>query len=118
MAEASPAEGHKRSSLAIIFVTVFIDLLGFAIVLPLLPRYAQHFQASASTLGMLMASFSAMQFVFSPIWGRVSDRVGRRPILIMGLAGSMVSYAIFGLASSLPPSGRMLGLAPLTWLFI
>jgi MFS transporter, DHA1 family, tetracycline resistance protein len=118
MDEVSPAAtGHKRSSLAIIFVTVFIDLLGFAIVLPLLPRYAQYFQASASTLGMLMASFSAMQFIFSPIWGRVSDRVGRRPILIMGLAGSMVSYAIFGLASSLPPGGRMLGLAPLTWLF-
>jgi len=89
MDEVSPAAtGHKRSSLAIIFVTVFIDLLGFAIVLPLLPRYAQYFQASASTLGMLMASFSAMQFIFSPIWGRVSDRVGRRPILIMGLAGS------------------------------
>jgi MFS transporter, DHA1 family, tetracycline resistance protein len=118
MAEASPAEGHKRSSLAIIFVTVFIDLLGFAIVLPLLPRYAQHFQAGPSTLGMLMASFSAMQFIFSPIWGRVSDRVGRRPILIMGLAGSMVSYAIFGLASSLSPGGRLLGLSPLAWLFI
>jgi DHA1 family tetracycline resistance protein-like MFS transporter len=116
--DETSAGGHKRSSLAIIFVTVFIDLLGFAIVLPLLPRYAEHFQASAGTLGMLMASFSAMQFIFSPIWGRVSDRVGRRPILIMGLAGSMVSYALFGLASSFEPSGRLLGLAPLTWLFI
>jgi MFS transporter, DHA1 family, tetracycline resistance protein len=118
MDEASPGAGHKRSSLAIIFVTVFIDLLGFAIVLPLLPRYAQHFNAGPSTLGMLMASFSAMQFIFSPIWGRVSDRVGRRPILIMGLAGSMGSYALFGLASSLAPTDHLLGLAPLTWLFI
>jgi MFS family permease len=112
------AAGHKRSSLAIIFVTVFIDLLGFAIVLPLLPRYARHFEASASALGMLMASFSAMQFIFSPIWGRISDRVGRRPILIMGLAGSTVSYALFGLASSLDPTARLAGLSPLTWLFI
>jgi MFS family permease len=69
-------------------------------------------------LGLLMASFSAMQFIFSPIWGRVSDHVGRRPILILGLAGSTVSYAVFGLASSLSPTARLAGLTPLTWLFI
>jgi MFS family permease len=118
MAEASPAEGHKRSSLAIIFVTVFIDLLGFAIVLPLLPRYGEYFHADGAVLGLLMASFSAMQFIFSPIWGRVSDHVGRRPILILGLAGSTASYAVFGIASSLEASSKMLGLAPLTWLFL
>jgi MFS family permease len=72
----------------VIFVTVFIDLLGFGIVLPILPRYAEHFHVSKMTLGLLMASFSAMQFLFAPIWGRISDRVGRRPILILGLAGS------------------------------
>src|SRR6202035_4487658 len=59
-----------------------------------------------------------MQFIFSPIWGRVSDRVGRRPILILGLAGSTVSYALFGLASSLGPTERFLGLSPLAWLFL
>jgi MFS family permease len=116
--DETSAAGHKRSSLAIIFVTVFIDLLGFAIVLPLLPRYGEYFDANGAVLGMLMASFSAMQFIFSPIWGRVSDRVGRRPILILGLAGSTVSYALFGLASSLGPNDRFLGLSPLAWLFI
>jgi len=118
MDEANAATGHNRHSLAIVFVTVFIDLLGFAIVLPLLPRYGEYFHADGALLGLLMASFSAMQFIFSPIWGRVSDHVGRRPILILGLAGSTASYAVFGFASSLEASSRMLGLAPLTWLFI
>ncbi len=108
----------SKRSLGIIFVTVFIDLLGFGIVLPLLPRYGEYFHAEGPILGLLMASFSAMQFIFSPIWGRVSDIVGRRPILILGLAGSTASYALFGLASSYPPTARLFGLSPLTWLFI
>ena len=78
----------SRSPLLIIFVTVFIDLLGFGIVLPQLPRYAEDFKATDDMLGLLMSSFSAMQFLFAPLWGRVSDRVGRRPILILGLGGS------------------------------
>lgn len=108
----------SRTPLLIIFVTVFIDLLGFGIVLPLLPRYAKHFQADGLTLGLLMASFSAMQFLFAPLWGRVSDRVGRRPILVLGLAGSTVFYALFGYATSLGADGNMLGLGVLPWLFI
>jgi MFS transporter, DHA1 family, tetracycline resistance protein len=114
----SDRPASKRSALGIVFVTVFIDLLGFGIVLPLLPRYGEYFHAEGPVLGLLMASFSAMQFIFSPIWGRVSDRVGRRPILILGLAGSTASYAVFGLASSLSPDARLVGLSPLTWLFI
>ncbi len=102
----------------IIFVTVFIDLLGFGIVLPLLPRYAKHFEADGLTLGLLMASFSAMQFLFAPLWGRVSDRVGRRPILMLGLAGSTVFYGLFGFASSLGADEMMLGLSALSWLFV
>ena len=73
----------KRTPLLIIFVTVFIDLLGFGIVLPLLPRYATAFDATKAELGMLMASFSAMQFLFAPLWGRLSDRIGRRPVLLV-----------------------------------
>jgi DHA1 family tetracycline resistance protein-like MFS transporter len=111
------ARSHK-AGLLIIFVTVFIDLLGFGIVLPLLPRYGKHFEAGGWTLGLLMASFSAMQFIFAPIWGRVSDRVGRRPILILGLAGSTLFYALFGFATSLGNEGMFLGLGALTWLFI
>lgn len=108
----------RRAPLLIIFITVFIDLLGFGIVLPLLPRYAKHFQADGLTLGLLMASFSAMQFLFAPLWGRVSDRVGRRPILMLGLAGSTVFYALFGYATSLGSAGQLFGLGVLPWLFI
>jgi MFS family permease len=102
----------------VIFVTVFIDLLGFGIVLPILPRYAEHFHVSKMTLGLLMASFSAMQFLFAPIWGRISDRVGRRPILILGLAGSAFFYTLFGYATSLGAGGELLGLSIVPWLFI
>lgn len=113
-----PPQTTARAPLLIIFVTVFIDLLGFGIVLPLLPRYGEHFGAGGFMLGLLMAAFSAMQFVFAPVWGRVSDRVGRRPILILGLAGSTASYALFGVATGLGQGGVMLGLGALAWLFI
>jgi MFS family permease len=111
--------GH-RSALVIVFIVVFIDLLGFGIVLPLLPLYGEEFiaplvggdpQSSAHKavagllLGLLMASFSLMQFIFSPIWGRISDRVGRRPILLMGLTGSVLFYALFGFASLVKSAG-------------
>lgn len=90
-----------RGSLIVVFLVVFIDLLGFGMVLPLLPIYGKLFAASSSglTIGLLMSSFSAMQFVFSPLWGRLSDRIGRRPVLLVGLAGSVVFYALFGVAT-------------------
>ncbi len=223
---ASPS---SRKPLLLIFVTVFIDLLGFGIVLPLLPRYGEHFlpveiQAAASTgilsaapsaapgyvaaalsliaflyglcvlpeslrpgetlkrranlfnisaglravtrgshalilsaiflttfafaqfestlslltkhlggtvadeaardwrrgaiLGCLMASFSAMQFLFAPLWGRLSDRIGRRPVLLVGLAGSTISYFLFALVTQWGNRGPILGLSPLVWLFV
>lgn len=87
--------------LIIVFVTVFIDLLGFGIIIPLLPFYAETFGATGFTIGLLATSFSLMQFIFAPIWGRVSDRIGRRPIILLGLLGSCLSYLGFGLASTL-----------------
>ncbi|HYB96568.1 MAG TPA: MFS transporter [Vicinamibacterales bacterium] len=90
------------SPLVIIFVTVFIDLLGFGIIIPLLPFYAESFGASALTIGLLGTSFSLMQFLFSPIWGRWSDKVGRKPIILVGLMGSCLSYLGLALAGSLP----------------
>jgi DHA1 family tetracycline resistance protein-like MFS transporter len=101
----------RKSSLLVIFLTVFIDLLGFGMVLPLLPIYGQQFARQfnlAETsddvgllIGLLMSSFSLMQFLFAPIWGRLSDRIGRRPVLMIGLAGSVVFYTIFGIATAM-----------------
>jgi DHA1 family tetracycline resistance protein-like MFS transporter len=108
----------SRSSLLIVFLVVFIDLLGFGIVLPLLPRYGDYFQADRWTLGLLMAAFSAMQFVFAPIWGRVSDRIGRRPVLLLGLAGSVVFYGLFGVVSGMTPDAHWLGAGPIAWLMV
>ena len=89
------------SPLVVIFITVFIDLLGFGIIIPLLPFYAESFGASAFAIGLLGTSFSLMQFLFSPIWGRWSDRIGRKPIILVGLLGSCLSYVTMALAGSL-----------------
>lgn len=91
----------RKSPLAILFVTVFLDLLGFGMVLPLLPYYAVRFGADAFMVGGLLAVYSLAQLVCSPIWGGLSDRVGRRPVLIASLFASAVSQLAFGLAGSL-----------------
>jgi DHA1 family tetracycline resistance protein-like MFS transporter len=111
MAAATLPDEPRRGSLLVIFLTVFIDLLGFAMVLPLVPIYAQQFSTDEGgwTIGLLMSSFSMMQFLFAPLWGRLSDRIGRRPVLIIGLLGSTIFYTLFGLASAWHS---------LTWLFI
>jgi MFS family permease len=106
---SNPSSAPRKSSLLVIFLAVFIDLLGFGMVLPLLPLYANEFAIVLGIdahspqmgwlLGALMASFSAMQFLFAPLWGRLSDRIGRRPVLLVGLAGSATCYALFGLAT-------------------
>jgi MFS transporter, DHA1 family, tetracycline resistance protein len=92
----------NASPVIIVFFTVFIDLLGFGIIIPLLPFYAESFGATAFTVGMLSTSFSAMQFIFAPIWGRLSDRVGRRPVILIGLFGSFLSYLAFASVTTLP----------------
>ncbi len=89
---------NRKPSILVIFLTVFIDLIGFGIVLPLLPIFAKNFDASGFTIGCLMAVYSTMQFLFAPIWGRWSDRIGRRPILLISTMGAAISYAIFGIA--------------------
>jgi MFS family permease len=90
----------KRGALGVLFLTVFIDLLGFGIVLPLLPRYADDMRASGGEIGLLFASFSGMQFLFAPLWGRLSDRFGRRPLIMLGLCGSTASYLLFAFADT------------------
>ncbi|MGH7701892.1 MAG: MFS transporter [Gemmatimonadales bacterium] len=97
---ASPHPGDAtRTATLVVFVAVFIDLIGFGIVLPLLPSYAARLQASDARIGMLVASFSLMQFLLAPWWGRLSDRIGRRPVILTGLAGSAVSYLLFAVAT-------------------
>src|SRR5674476_318445 len=89
----------RRPSVLVIFLTVFIDLIGFGIIVPLIPSYSEHFGAHGVVIGVIFASYSAMQFIFSPIWGRLSDRHGRRPILLISTAGAAVSYVLFALGS-------------------
>ncbi len=87
--------------LPILFVTVFIDLVGFGIIVPFLAYYVESFGARAVVVGLLMSSYSLAQFVFAPMWGRISDRVGRRPILLVGLLGSVAGFTLFALAGTL-----------------
>ncbi len=103
----------RRSGLVVVFATVCVDLLGFGLVMPLLPLYGKALLADRPadqagwTLALLMISFSAMQFLFAPLWGRVSDRVGRRPVLLASLAASTVFYAMFGVAALQQSLGAM-----------
>jgi len=90
-----------RTRLAILFLTVFVDLVGFGIILPLLPLYADRFGASGTMIGVLVLSYSAAQLFMAPVWGKLSDRFGRRPILIIGLIGSAISYLVFAFAGSI-----------------
>ncbi len=92
----------KNKALIPIAIVVFVDLLGFSIILPLLPYYASTFHASAETIGYLVASYSICQFFAGPILGGMSDRFGRRPLLIYSQLGSMAGFILLGVANSLP----------------
>ncbi len=118
----------NRSAMMIVFLVVFIDLLGFGIVLPLLPRIAKsnltHLIAATepktigAVTGLLMSSFSLMQFLFAPGWGRLSDRIGRRPILLIGLFGSVIFYGVLGVAASLFPDDYSSALLAMMLFFV
>jgi DHA1 family tetracycline resistance protein-like MFS transporter len=105
--ESTPTSGQEEKfftkPIAIIFITVFIDLIGFGIVIPALPFYVEGelFRATPFEIGMLFASYSAMQFVFAPILGGLSDKYGRRPILFFSLLGSSIGYLFIGFATAL-----------------
>jgi len=91
----------SKLPLLLIFLTVFIDLIGFGIVIPLMPLFAEKYGADGLTIGLLLASYSLMQFLFTPFWGRLSDNIGRRPVLLISLAASAIGYLIWGLSTSL-----------------
>jgi DHA1 family tetracycline resistance protein-like MFS transporter len=101
--QAGNADKFFTTPLIIIFITVFIDLIGFGMVIPILPYYAETppFNATPFEIGMLFSVYSWMQFFFSPLLGRLSDRYGRRPILFFSLMGSAVGYFLVGFAGTL-----------------
>ncbi|HXE57038.1 MAG TPA: MFS transporter [Gemmatimonadales bacterium] len=94
----SPRDQFRR--LAVLIAANCVDMIGFAIVLPLLPFYALRLEASPEMVGAIMAAFSIAQLLAAPVWGRVSDRYGRRPALLIGLSASAVAYVVFAVADS------------------
>ena len=91
----------KRSPLVILLLTVLLDLIGFGIVLPLLPTYAKFLHASPFMIGLIAAIFSIMQFIFSPLWGKLSDKIGRRPVMLISIFITALSYLVFSQASTI-----------------
>ncbi len=105
----------RKPSLLVIFLSVFIDLVGFGIVLPLLPGFAEDdfrpgFSATGLIIGCIIGSFSAMQFFFAPAWGRLSDRIGRRPVMLISNLGAAGSYVLFALAAGMGGTTGLIGL--------
>ncbi len=94
-------ETTNRRAIAILFLTMFIVMVGFGVIMPILPFYAENMGASATDLGLLFATYSIIQFFLAPVWGRASDRLGRKPVILVGLVGFSISFLIFGLATSL-----------------
>lgn len=99
--DAERRENFFLTPLGIVFTTVVIDLIGFGIVVPILPLWAEDLGASATVIGFLAASYSAMQFIFAPLLGHLSDRYGRRPVILISLLGSAVSSFMIGFAGSI-----------------
>ena len=95
----SPTE--REAAKRVVLLTVLLDILGFGIVIPQLGIYAAQFGASASAVGWLASIYSAMQFLFSPFWGKLSDRIGRRPVLLWSVLGTAISYFMFAWSNSL-----------------
>ncbi len=91
----------RKSSLLVLFLTVFIDLIGFGMVIPFLPFYAREYGASGTMVGAVVGIYSIMQFFFAPVWGRLSDRSGRRPVILISLTASCTGYFLFGIAHGL-----------------
>lgn len=86
------------AAMRLIFITLFLDLLGFGIALPQMPFYAKMCGVGGTLIGLITGTYSLLQFLMAPVWGRFSDRHGRRPVILIGLAGAGVAYAIFGAA--------------------
>ena len=108
---AAMPDAKPRSPLFVLFSVVIVDLIGFGIVIPVLPFYAESLGASAAVLGLMLSAYAAMQFLFAPFWGRLSDRIGRRPVMLVTIAGTSGALVLLGLADSLVAifAARLLG---------
>src|SRR5213079_660685 len=91
----------RKAPLLVLFLTVFIDLVGFGMVIPFLSFYAREYGARGVTVGAVVGIYSIMQFFFAPVWGRLSDRIGRRPVILISLTASCTGYFLFGIAHGL-----------------
>lgn len=83
---------ESKKSLPILFIVMFLVMVGFGIIIPVLPFYAENIGASPTELGLLMAVYSIMQLLFAPMWGRLSDRIGRKPVIMIGILGLSISF--------------------------
>ncbi len=92
---------QSKSALPILFVVMFLVMVGFGIIIPVLPFYAEEIGANPTELGMLMAVYSLMQLIFAPMWGQVSDRIGRKPVMMIGITGLGLSFLIQALSTEL-----------------
>lgn len=89
---------RRKAAVRILFITIFLDLLGFGIMIPQAPYFATKCGLGGTMIGIIGGSYSLLQLVMSPVWGKVSDRIGRRPVILIGLIGSGLSYLVFGAA--------------------
>lgn len=94
-------DAHLAAAKRVVLLTVFLDILGFGIIIPQISLYAAQYSAAPWQIGLLTSSYSAMQFLFAPFWGRLSDRIGRRPILVWSIFGTALGYLVFAYAGSL-----------------
>src|ERR1700742_1851385 len=96
-----PKKSTDMGKLVVLMITAFIDMVGTLMIIPLMPFYAKNFGANGFVVGLLVASFSVAQLLSAPIWGRFSDRYGRRPALVVGMTASAIAYIIFAYADSM-----------------
>lgn len=99
-------KSQQKSPLFFLYLAIFVNIVGFGMIFPLLPIYAREFQASETVVGFMAASFAVGEFIFAPIWGRLSDRFGRKPVILLSLFGISIAFAAFAIANTL------------SWLFI
>ncbi|MDF2636944.1 MAG: major facilitator transporter, partial [Pelosinus sp.] len=92
---------ETKRALPILFLVMFLVMIGFGIIIPVLPFYAEEIGANPTQLGLLMAVYSLMQLIFAPFWGKLSDRIGRKPIMMMGIAGLALSFFMQAMATEL-----------------